>query len=104
MQPLGRAAPRRARLEFRPMSVGKTLALLAALLCAQPGAVFAQYRTVSASLSAESALRKLGLQRAWQTQLEFDAARGKLAGVTQHISARTAQTIYEVTYPGGRKT
>jgi len=83
---------------------GKSLALLAVLVGSLPGTVFAQYRTASASLNAEASLRKLGLQRAWQTQIEFDAARGKLAGVSQHISARSAQTIYEVTYPGGRVT
>jgi outer membrane protein assembly factor BamB len=64
----------------------------------------AQYRNVSASLNSEAALRRLGLVRAWQTQIEYDANRGKLAGITQYISDHTAQTIYEVTYPGGRMT
>lgn len=64
----------------------------------------AQYRNASASRNSEAALRRLGLVRAWQTQIEFDAALGKLAGVAQYISDHTAQTIYEVTYPGGRMT
>jgi hypothetical protein len=68
------------------------------------GSVPAQYRNVSASLNSEAALRRLGLVRAWQSQIEYDANRGKLAGLTQYISSTTAQTIYEVTYPGGRIT
>jgi outer membrane protein assembly factor BamB len=68
------------------------------------GSAAAQFRNVSASLNSEASLRRLGLVRAWQAQIEFDAARGKLAGISQYISDETAQTIYEVTYPGGRVT
>jgi len=64
----------------------------------------AQYRTLASSLNSDASLRRLDLVRAWQTQIEFDANRGKLAGVTQYISDSTAQTIYAVTYPGGRIT
>src|SRR5436305_1245137 len=68
------------------------------------GECHAQVRAAAAALNSQAALRKLGLEKAWQTQIEFDAARGKLSGVTQYISDQTAQTIYEVTYPGGRIT
>ena len=68
------------------------------------GSSHAQYRNVSASLNSEASLRRLGVVRAWQTQIEYDASRGKLAGLAQYISDQTAQTIYEVTYPGGRLT
>lgn len=64
----------------------------------------AQYRNVSTSLNSEASLRRLGMTRAWQTQIEYDASRGKLAGLAQHISSETAQTIYDVSYPGGRIT
>lgn len=78
------------------------LVCLAASLSGFPDRAEAQYRT-TASAYSEGAFRKLGLERAWQTQVEFDATRGKLAGVSQHISSKSAQTIVEVTYPGGRK-
>jgi outer membrane protein assembly factor BamB len=78
------------------------LASLVAALCCVP--VFAETRLTSGVGASDAALRRAGLVRAWQTQIEFDANRGKLAGVTQHVSSRSAQTIYEVTYPGGRIT
>lgn len=64
----------------------------------------AQYRNVSMSIGSDAALHRLGLVRVWQAQIDFDVNRGKLAGIAQYISNHTAQTIYEVTYPGGRLT
>jgi len=77
------------------------IACLAALaLFGFGGAANAQYR--GSSILSEAALRSLGLERAWHTQIQFDASRGRLAGVSQHISSTTAQSVFEVTYPGGR--
>lgn len=87
-----------SRSLFVPAAAGLVLWSLLA------GSAVAQYRNVSTSLSSEAGLRRLGLARAWQTQIEFDATRGKLAGLAQHISSQQAQTIYEVAYPGGRMT
>jgi outer membrane protein assembly factor BamB len=51
-------------------------------------------------LSQEGA-RRAGLERMWFTQLEFDSASGKVAGLVQHVSATRAHTVFELT-AGGR--
>ncbi|MFN0021968.1 MAG: PQQ-binding-like beta-propeller repeat protein [Pirellulaceae bacterium] len=50
-------------------------------------------------LSSEGAQRA-GLTRMWFTHLEMDSSRGKMRGVTQHVSSTQAHTEFEVTYRG----
>src|SRR5437868_7371606 len=50
-------------------------------------------------LSSEGA-RRAGLTRMWFTHLEFDNSRGKMQGLTQHVSATQSHTEFEVTFRG----
>lgn len=43
-------------------------------------------------------LAPLGLQMAWSTQIEVDRGRDRVVGVTQHVSNKELQTIYEFTF------
>jgi len=47
-------------------------------------------------------IRQQGLERMWFTQIDLDRARGRLAGLHQHVSATEAQTIYEILFDGRR--
>jgi outer membrane protein assembly factor BamB len=72
------------------------LALLAAIVAPQ-----ASYGQVSSQglLSSEGA-RRAGLTRMWFTHLEFDNSRGKMQGLTQHVSTAHAHTEFEVVFRG----
>lgn len=83
-------------------NVARLAALAVAFGTLVPPAVWAQHS--DASVVSSSALRTLGLERVWHSQIQFDSSRGGLAGVTQYISPSSAQTIFEVTYQGGRIT
>jgi outer membrane protein assembly factor BamB len=50
-------------------------------------------------LSSEGA-RRAGLTRMWFTHLEFDNSRGKMQGLTQHVSTAHSHTEFEVTFRG----
>lgn len=43
-------------------------------------------------------LAPLGLQMAWSTQIEVDRGSDRVVGVTQHVSYKELQTIYEFTF------
>ena len=72
------------------------LALLAAIVSPLPS-----YGQVSTQglLSSEGA-RRAGLTRMWYTHLEFDNSRGKMQGLTHHVSATQSHTEFEVTFRG----
>lgn len=63
-----------------------------------PPAIFGQV-SKQGLLSAEGAQRA-GLTRMWFTHLEMDSSRGKMQGVTQHVSSTQAHTVFEVTFQG----
>jgi outer membrane protein assembly factor BamB len=50
-------------------------------------------------LSVEGA-RRAGLTRMWFTQVEMDTGRGRMQGITQHVSPVLAHTVFEVTFKG----
>ncbi len=72
------------------------LVLLA--IAASPLASYAQVSS-QGLLSAEGA-RRAGLTRMWFTHLEFDSSRGKMQGLTQHLSNTETHTQFEVTFRG----
>lgn len=45
-------------------------------------------------------LQRFGLVRRWQTQVQIDRARSRIAHITQHVSPTKAHTLYEVHYKG----
>lgn len=74
------------------------LLLVAALLTFgfSPSATFGQVSRQEL-LSSEGAQRA-GLTRMWFTHLEMDSSRGKVQGLTQHVSSTKAHTVFEVTF------
>jgi outer membrane protein assembly factor BamB len=44
---------------------------------------------------SDAALRSIGLERAWNTQVEFDSAKGRLAGLAVHVARDELVTYYE---------
>ncbi|MBC7852230.1 MAG: PQQ-binding-like beta-propeller repeat protein [Pirellulaceae bacterium] len=50
-------------------------------------------------LSSEGA-RRAGLTRMWFTHLEMDSARGRMQGITHHVSSVQSHTEFEVTFRG----
>jgi outer membrane protein assembly factor BamB len=79
----------------------RRLCLLAALLAVavSPLASFGQV-SKQGLLSSEGA-RRAGLTRMWFTHLEMDSSRGKMQGITHHVSSVHSHTEFEVTL-GGR--
>ena len=71
------------------------VAALPALALSSP-ATFGQVSS-QGLLSAEGAQRA-GLSRMWFTHLEMDSSRGKMHGLTQHVSSTKAHTEFEVTF------
>jgi outer membrane protein assembly factor BamB len=71
---------------------------LAAVLLLAPG--FALAQVSPRGLLSEDAARRAGLERMWFTQLELDSARGRVAGLIQHVSATHAHTVFEIAYDG----
>jgi outer membrane protein assembly factor BamB len=55
------------------------------------------------SLLSNEQLRSVGLELAWHSQLEFDATRGRLAGVYLQYNPSRQQTLFEITHPFGRE-
>ena len=51
-------------------------------------------------LLSEEGARRAGLSRMWFTQLEMDSSRGRMQGITQHVSSSLAHTVFEVTFRG----
>jgi outer membrane protein assembly factor BamB len=78
----------------------QVLLLIAAVLAiaASPMASLGQV-SKQGLLSSEGAQRA-GLTRMWFTHLEMDSSRGKMRGVTQHVSSTKAHTEFEVTFRG----
>ncbi|MGI8982196.1 MAG: PQQ-binding-like beta-propeller repeat protein [Pirellulaceae bacterium] len=72
------------------------LALLAVALL--PLASFGQV-SKQGLLSSEGA-RRAGLTRMWFTHLEMDSARGRMQGITHHVSSVQSHTEFEVTFRG----
>lgn len=72
------------------------LALVA--FTASPLAALAQVSS-QGLLSSEGA-RRAGLTRMWFTHLEFDNSRGKMQGLTHHVSPSLSHTEFEVTFRG----
>lgn len=70
------------------------------LLLLFPGAALAQVS--GRGLLSEEGARRVGLERMWFTQLEFDTGRGRVAGVTQHVSATQKHTVFEIVVSGRR--
>ncbi|HZL91637.1 MAG TPA: PQQ-binding-like beta-propeller repeat protein [Pirellulaceae bacterium] len=60
----------------------------------------AQAQVSPSGLLSEEGARRAGLERMWFTQLELDSARGRVAGLIQHVSATHAHTVFEVAYQG----
>ncbi len=44
--------------------------------------------------------RQLGLTRMWQTQVDFDRGRGRLAGVHLHVSPTRLYSVFELNHQG----
>src|SRR5687767_2372578 len=72
------------------------LAFLAAIV--SPLATYGQVSS-QGLLSSEGA-RRAGLTRMWFTHLEFDNSRGRMQGLTHHVSATQSHTEFEVTFRG----
>jgi outer membrane protein assembly factor BamB len=60
----------------------------------------AQAQVSPSGLLSEEGARRAGLERMWFTQLELDSARGRVAGLIQHVSATRAHTVFEIVYDG----
>ena len=56
----------------------------------------------SRGLVSMEAARHVGLERMWFTQIAMDRARGRAAGIHQHVSATQAHTVYEINFSGRR--
>ncbi len=75
--------------------MSRRLMLLAAFfLLVAPAVAWSQVSP--RGLLSEEGARRAGLERMWFTQLELDAGRGGIAGITQHVSATVKHTIYEI--------
>lgn len=59
---------------------------------------------VSGALVPSTAARHFGLNLAWFTQAEVDAARGRLVHVQQFISGEDSYTVHDVTYGNRKRT
>lgn len=63
--------------------------------------------TLSAQVSSrgvlsQEALARYGLEKMWQTQVDFDSAKGRLVEVIQQVSLAKGYSLYEVMYDGRR--
>jgi outer membrane protein assembly factor BamB len=45
----------------------------------------------------------VGLEKEWHSQLEFDATRGRLAGISLFYNENSLQTLYEIKHSRGRE-
>ncbi|MEX2176226.1 MAG: PQQ-binding-like beta-propeller repeat protein [Pirellulaceae bacterium] len=70
------------------------------LFAALPWTAQAQIR--STGLIDPDAARQLGLERMWFTQLSLDRARGRVAGLHQHVSSSQMQVLIEFIENGVR--
>lgn len=59
-------------------------------------------QTVGSALASPERLRAAGLERMWFTQLGLNAARGRVAGVHQHVSGSKAHTVFQIIHDGKR--
>jgi outer membrane protein assembly factor BamB len=71
---------------------------LALVFVLAPGVALAQVSP--RGLLSEEGARRAGLERMWFTQLELDWARGRVAGLIQHVSATQAHTVFEIVHDG----
>ena len=76
------------------------------LLVTTAGSSWAQYfghRVARRSgLIPIEATQRYGLKRAWRAQLEVDRSRGRLGGISLHVSSTKAHTVFELRYEGGK--
>jgi len=52
----------------------------------------------SMGLLSPSVAQRHGLTRAWHTQIDLDRARGKISGISQHVSSTRVSTIWQVVH------
>ncbi len=71
-----------------------------AVLLLLPGLAHAQ--SGAASLVAPAWARQAGLERMWFTQFSLDRGRGRIAGLSMHVSAIQSHTVFQVTHDGRR--
>ncbi len=62
-----------------------------------PAAAVAQ---TGSALLPSSTTRRHGLETMWFTQIDLDAAQGRLAGLRQHVSTSKSETIFEIVDDG----
>jgi outer membrane protein assembly factor BamB len=66
--------------------------ILCGALLFVPAAARAQ---VGSGLMSSGGLQSHGLERMWFTQLDVNRARGRIVGVTQHVSSTRSHTVFE---------
>ena len=59
-------------------------------------------QVTSRGIIAEDALRRVGLERMWHAQIDFDTARGRLVGINQQINPENSYTLFEILDRGQR--
>ena len=72
------------------------------VLCLALLPVVAQAQVHSVGVIDQATARRAGLERVWYTQLQFDPGQGRMAGLTQHVSASRAHTVIEILHAGRR--
>jgi outer membrane protein assembly factor BamB len=80
---------------LRYVSLYLSTALFLCLLGADPAAA----QTRDTELVSQVTANRFGLQRAWFTQIALDRSRGRVAHLSQHVSATT---VFQLAYDGGK--
>jgi outer membrane protein assembly factor BamB len=63
---------------------------------------FVRAQAVPPAPVSPAACRAAGLERAWFTQLGLDRGRGRLAGISMHVSAIQSHTVFQISHDGKR--
>ncbi|MGV3608788.1 MAG: PQQ-binding-like beta-propeller repeat protein [Planctomycetaceae bacterium] len=79
----------------------RVIGLFAVLIFALPLTLSAQVS--SRGLLSQEALSRYGLEKMWQTQVDFDTARGRLVEVTMQVSNERGVTLFEIVDQGRRQ-
>lgn len=58
---------------------------------------------VGSGLISPTEARRVGLERAWFTQVELDRSRGRVTYATQYVSTTRALNLFEVVYDGRKE-
>ncbi|MCA9270933.1 MAG: PQQ-like beta-propeller repeat protein, partial [Planctomycetales bacterium] len=82
-----------------------SLTLACCLWLGAVGAATAQYGSSVSQNGIVSPLTagRLGLSRAWYTQVQLDRSQARVAHMTQYVSKQRFHTVFELTYPDGKE-